>query len=165
MPKTWIEIPTILLLLFLSAGLAAETHQGDTGRDETPYEIVDNKVDGSNMLGWQVFHSNCCVCHGVDATGTDIAPSFVDLPKTMNRREFFTKVLTRCRITLGAGEYSPENPTALQQAMMEDVMKHERATQGELVMPAWEQNPDARPHLQDPYSYLKARFDGALGPG
>jgi hypothetical protein len=32
-------------------------------------------------------------------------------------------------------------------------------------MPAWQDNPNIDPYLDDLWAYLKARADGALGPG
>jgi hypothetical protein len=32
-------------------------------------------------------------------------------------------------------------------------------------MPAWESNEGVEPHVLDIYAYLRARADGALGPG
>ena len=49
--------------------------------------------------------------------------------------------------------------------MMAEVMKYQRAEQGEIIMPAWSQSPYVQPHLEDIYAYLKARSDGVLGTG
>jgi hypothetical protein len=40
-----------------------------------------------------------------------------------------------------------------------------RSEAGELRMPAWEDNAGIRPRVTDLYAYLRARADGALGPG
>ncbi len=46
-------------------------------------------------------------------------------------------------------------------------MNHVRnGFQGQIgVMPAWKDNPNVAPRLDDIYAYLKARSDGALPPG
>ncbi len=49
--------------------------------------------------------------------------------------------------------------------MMEEVLKHERAEQGEIVIPSWSTSPDVKPHIEDLYAYLKARADGVLEDG
>ena len=51
----------------------------------------------------------------------------------------------------------------LREAMMAEVMKHQRAEQGEIIMPAWSQKVLMfKPHLEDLYAYLKARSDGVF---
>ncbi len=133
--------------------------------EEKPYTITDGKVDIYTHVGWKVFNMNCYSCHGVDAVGTDIAPNLVESLKDMTKNEFITKVLTRYRITMGAGQITGDDQTALREAMMAEVMKHQRAEQGEIIMPAWSQSPYVQPHLEDLYAYLKARSDGVLGTG
>ncbi len=110
--------------------------------------------------GWKVFHQNCYGCHGVDATGTDIAPNLVERIGNISPEEFATKVLTRYRIVAGADDLS-----GMREAMMKEVREYERGQAGELVMPAWEGKESVRPHILDLYDYLKARADGWLGPG
>lgn len=131
-----------------------------------PYTIDDEgKVDMYTRVGWKVFHLNCYSCHGVDAVGTDVAPSLVEALKDMTKNEFITKVLTRYRITMGSGQVTGDDVTALREAMMAEVMKYERSEKGEIIMPAWSQSPYVQPHVEDLYAYLKARSDGALKPG
>ena len=36
---------------------------------------------------------------------------------------------------------------------------------GDIQMPAWDGDPNVRPHIMDLYAYLRARADGALGEG
>src|SRR5690606_19749877 len=86
---------------------------------EVSYRVRNGAVDESTYLGWRTFHSACHGCHGVDATGTEVAPNLVE----------------RVRES------------------------------GQIVMPAWEGDDRAEPYLIDLYRYLRARGDGALGPG
>jgi mono/diheme cytochrome c family protein len=130
--------------------------------DAKPYRIVDGKVDDATYRGWRAYHSSCHTCHGVDAVGTNIAPSLVDRVARMSARQFTNKVLTSYRITLPAGEATGDDPTAVRSAIVDEVLRRER---GELVMPAWEGDTKVRPHVLDLYAYLRARADGALGPG
>ena len=155
MKSLFIRTACIGLGIFLAQPLVAE--------EEKPYTITDGKVDINTYVGWKVFHMNCYSCHGVDATGSDVAPSLVDSLKDMNRNEFITKVLTRYRLTMGAGEF--QDSTARREMMMAEVQKQERAEQGEIIMPAWSQSPYVKPHVEDLFAYLKARADGALGTG
>jgi hypothetical protein len=141
----------------------SQTKKGEEGPDY--YRVIDSKVDPSTFLGWEVFHSACFACHGVGATGTDVAPDLVERVKHLGPEEFAIKVLTRYRITMPLGEATAEDRTAVREAIIAEVMKHERGKRGELVMPAWETNPKIKPHILDLYAYLKARADGAMGPG
>ncbi len=138
------------------------TPASSANRASLPYRVVANKVDKSTYLGWRVYHSVCYSCHGVDATGTSVAPDLVERVRTMSAENFVDKVLTRYRITLGYDEVASDDNTAVRQAFLEQVMKYER---GELIMPAWERDPNVKPHVLDLYGYLRARADGALGPG
>jgi hypothetical protein len=130
--------------------------------DQKPYRIVNGKVDESTFLGWRAYHSACHACHGVDAVGTKVAPSLAERVARLSERQFVAKVLTSYRITMPAGEATADDPTAIRQAMIDEVMRRER---GDLVMPAWETEIKVRPHVLALYAYLRARADGALGPG
>jgi mono/diheme cytochrome c family protein len=150
-----------VVILALSA-LQCVTAGEDTTQAKKPYRIVNGKVDQSTYLGWRAYHSACHTCHGVDATGTSVAPSLVESMKKLSAHDFTVKVLTSYRIVLGSGATSGDDQTSVREAMVEEVLRRER---GELVMPAWEHDSGVRPHLLDLYAYLKARADGALGPG
>ncbi len=157
------------LIVIMRGGISAiQAADGQTKKSEEGpdyYRVIDGKVDHSTFLGWEIFHSACFECHGVGATGTDVAPNLVERVKQLGPEEFTTKVLTRYRITMPLGEATAEDRTAVRDAIIAEVMKHERGKHGELVMPAWETNPKIKPHILDLYAYLKARADGAMGPG
>lgn len=129
---------------------------------ETPYRIVDGKVDESTFLGWRAYHSACHACHGKDGAGTAVAPSLVERVKSLSARDFTIKVLTSYRIVVPASEASGDDQTAVREAFIEEILRRER---GELAMPAWESATTIRPHVLDLYAYLRARADGVLGPG
>jgi mono/diheme cytochrome c family protein len=154
-------VPTLVTFAVLT--MSAERGFTD---EEADYVVQDGHyVDQRTMIGWRVFHLSCHTCHGVDAVGTDIAPSLVESLKTMSREEFATKVATKYRITMDWGAVSGDDQTALRAAMLAEVEKHERGARGELVMPAWQYSPAVKPHILDIYGYLKARADGVLEPG
>lgn len=127
-----------------------------------PYTIVDGKVDESTFLGWKAYHSACHACHGVDAVGTPVAPSLVERVKSLSDRDFAIKVLTSYRLVVPQSEASGDDSTAVRQVFLEEVLRRAR---GDLVMPAWEHETTIQPHVMDLYAYLRARADGALGPG
>lgn len=130
--------------------------------EQAPYRVVDGKVDESTFLGWRAYHSACHTCHGPDATGTNVAPSLIERVKSLSARDFTIKVLTSYRIVVPSGEASGDDRTAVREQFLDEVLRRER---GELTMPAWESESKIRPHVLDLYAYLRARADGALGPG
>ena len=119
-------------------------------------------MDDATYRGWKAYHSACHTCHGVDAVGTSIAPSLVERVANLSARQFTVKVLTSYRITIPSLEATGDDPTAVREAIVDEVLRRER---GELLMPAWESDTNVRPHVLDLYAYLRARADGALGPG
>lgn len=153
----------IELMLFAAVmPVMADKKAADTAKDQTPYRVVDGKVDESTFLGWRVYHSSCHGCHGVDATGTSVAPNLVVAVGSMSSRDFSTKVLTRYRLVIGYDDIAGDDRTAVRAAFMEQVMARES---GALMMPAWGGDPNIQPHVLDLYAYLRARADGALGTG
>jgi mono/diheme cytochrome c family protein len=147
--------PCVIALALVASGLALAA-------EAPPYRVAQGKVDESTFLGWRAFHSACHACHGVDAVGTAVAPNLLDAVKRLSVRDFTTKVLTSYRLVIPASEASGDDPTALRSEFLEEVLRRER---GELVMPAWEGDEKMRAHVLDLYAYLRARADGALGPG
>jgi hypothetical protein len=82
--------------------------------------------------------------------------------RDLSAHDFTVKVLTSYRIVLDSAAASADDSTAVREAMVAEVLRRER---GVVVMPAWQGDSKVRPHLLDLYAYLKARADGALGPG
>ncbi len=148
--------------LLLVGGIVGFSSSPASGSEDPPYTIEDGKVDESTYLGWRVFHSTCHGCHGVDATGTSVAPSLLERVKTLSSREFSIKVLTRYRITMSADTAAGDDRSGLREAFLEQVLERER---GDVLMPAWEQDANVKPHVLDIYAYLRARADGALAVG
>jgi mono/diheme cytochrome c family protein len=101
-----------------------------------PYTVRDGKVDARTHIGWLRFAGFCERCHGPGGMGSTIAPDLTAAIKTLNRQQFNT--IVKCGLTgdIGAG-----------------------------VMPAWGDNPNVMPYIGNLYAYLRARGDGALGPG
>ncbi len=163
MPLRILLAASVVVCFYVPYCIATDsTPAARSSQASTPYRIVANKVDRSTYLGWRVYHSVCYTCHGLDATGTSVAPNLVERVKAMSAKDFAGKVLIRYRIIMGYDEVASDDTTAVRQAFLEQVMRYER---GELIMPAWERDPNVKPHVLDLYAYLRARADGALGPG
>lgn len=143
-----------LILTLASIGVSAE--------ETLPYSVKDGLVDQATYQGWRIFHSTCHGCHGVDGTGTSVAPNLVERIKGLSARDFGIKVLTRYRFTISAQAASGDDRTELREEFIQQVLRRER---GDLLMPAWEGDPNVKPHVLDIYAYLRARADGALAPG
>lgn len=154
-----------LILLLTFSGSITAAIAVPTDSKPTPYKIVNGKVDQSTYTGWRVYHSICYACHGTDATGTDMAPSLVEKVGKMTYYEFNVNVLSRYRIVLPIIEAPNDNKRLWRHAIEEEAKRIERGEHGQLKMPAWEDNPEVKPHIRDLYAYLRARADGALGPG
>ena len=158
-----IKIPVLFaLLVLLTPFMLIEASERSSQTATSPYQVVDGKVDQATFIGWRVFHSACHGCHGEDATGTSVAPNLVERITDMKAKDFVATVLERYRITMSSGEMRGDDSTALRQAYVDLILKHER---GELIMPTWRKDPNVKPHVMDIYGYLRARADGALGTG
>lgn len=159
----WLSL--LSLLLGLCSGISQAGGE-EAAPDKKYYLVTDGKVDPSTFMGWRVFHMNCHSCHGVDATGTELAPDLRERIKTMSPETFADKVLKRYRITVSQQDMASEGGSAVRDALLEEMQRQKRGSQGEIIMPGWEEfNPGIKPHILDLYGYLKARADGALGPG
>ena len=85
--------------------------------------------------------------------------------KTLTPRAFATKVLTSYRIVMPADNENAQDRNAAREAMIENVMRRERGARSQIIMPAWDADPQVNLHVLDLYAYLSARADGKLGPG
>jgi len=158
----FIKVPALASLAMLLSILPLTVAGENKDVAKSHYQVIDGKVDQATYIGWRVFHSACYGCHGVDATGTSVAPNLVERISDIKAEEFVDKVLERYRIVMPASDVRGDDSTAIRQAFLEQVLKYER---GELIMPTWRKDPNVRPHVLDIYGYLKARSDGELGPG
>jgi mxaJ protein len=115
-----------------------EKLQKFAGRPETghPYVVQDGKVDPTTYSGWIRFSAFCQVCHGVGGVGSAIAPDLDQAVKNLDKDQFEHVVSCGLRGNLGTG-----------------------------VMPAWGDNPNIKPYINDLWAYLRARADGVLGAG
>lgn len=119
------------------------------------YTVEDGKVDSKTYAGWRLFNSTCFVCHGQNATGTDIAPNLLTRLEGVSEFKFRKTMLHRY-----FGKVNLDDP-ARRQNFLNEVAGEKAAA--EFKMPTWSDEPNIRPHISDLYAYLKARSDGALG--
>ena len=121
------------------------------------YTIENGKVDNKTFVGWRLFNSTCFVCHGQNATGTDIAPNLLTRLEGMSEFKFRKAVLHRYFAKVNLDD--PDRRLAF----LSQVAGEQGVTS--FKMPTWSDDPNIRPHISDLYAYLKARSDGALGEG
>lgn len=105
---------------------------------ETPYSVVDGKVDPGTYNGYRRYASACHVCHGPDGLGSSYAPALIDSLKRLSYEDF-TEVVINGRQNLQNGQ--------------------------DKVMPGFGNVMDVAMYIDDIYGYLKARADGAIGRG
>lgn len=171
-----------LLLAAAAAVLALGLNPAVAAEESSEHYRVGQAVDKNTYTGWRVYHSACFACHGVDAVGTDVAPGLLEPMKTLTPETFTNKVIARYHLVMPRGAVGDDR-TAVREALMDEVRRHERGMEGKLMMPAWGKDPDLAgypeqtrktirgmhrevdAHILDLYGYLKARSDGALGPG
>jgi len=149
--------------LALAALLGAGGAQAQAGTSSNDVVVpIAQAIRSSHVvyLGWRVFQDQCARCHGPDATGTDKAPGLLERVKPMSRTRFVGTVLQRYKWVLPAQE--AEHESGAPDALVQGIAERQR---GELLMPAWENEPSVKAHISDLYDYLQARASGALGPG
>ena len=112
--------------------------EADVPWEEKPYTVVDGQVDLGTYNGYRRYHSSCHVCHGPDGLGSSYAPALTDSIPQIGYEGYLEAVI-----------YGIENVSQSQQS----------------VMPAFGEVPDVANYVDDIYSYLKARADGAIGRG
>lgn len=102
------------------------------------YIKADRTVDWYTWSGFRRYHSECHVCHGPEGEGSTYAPALVESLKTLSYSDFVGIVAS------GKGE-------------------NKGGTQ--FIMPALGDNKNVMCYIDDIYSYLKARSDGAQPRG
>ena len=102
-------------------------------------EPISGWMDFATYDGWRRYHESCHVCHGPDGMGSTYAPAITESMKTMNW-EYFANVVIN-----GRG-------------------RAEGAAAGN-VMPAFGEDGNVAPYVEDLYRYLKMRADGKVRRG
>ena len=108
--------------------------------DDSLVEMQYGWMDFATYKGWRAYHAECHVCHGPDAMGSTYAPSLmVSVTQGLSYDDFFNVIMN------GRGE-------------------DEGAQKGN-VMPAFGENTNVAPHIEDMFRYVKARADGKIRRG
>lgn len=144
----------------LFAGCAAEVAV-EVENKQAKQEIARlSRPPGSAYTGWRVFQDRCAHCHGLDASGTAIAPDLLPIVREMGSRRFVGLVLQRYDWNLPVGKSGSESAT--REALIEDIVQRKGPL---LTMPAWEGEPRVSAHIVDLFAFLSARANGTQGPG
>jgi mono/diheme cytochrome c family protein len=123
----------------LPSGVRAATTAAAPVADKPPYTVKDgNHVDMGTYKGYLYYGDECMRCHGPDGAGSSYAPALVDSLKVLSHDEFENTVING---------------------------KKDVSNSSDKVMPAFGVNEDVVENIENIYSYLKARSDGALERG
>jgi methanol metabolism-related c-type cytochrome len=98
----------------------------------------DGTVDWYTYIGFTRYSAECLRCHGPDGMGSTYAPALIDSMKHLSYSDFFA--------TVAGG-------------------KKDVSASQDLVMPAEGENKNVMCFVEEIYSYLRARSDGAVGRG
>jgi methanol metabolism-related c-type cytochrome len=122
------------------AASATESNGLWTDKQGAPtYHIgKDGTVDWGTLVGFLRYSDSCLRCHGPDGLGSSYAPDLTQALKQITYSQFIADV---------AGGIKAVN------------------TSQQLVMPAFADDKNVMCFIQEIYSYLKARSDGAVGRG
>ena len=66
------------ILLVSALGLLTPGMASHAADEETPYQIIDGKVDFGTYNGFRRYHSHCHVCHGPDGLGSSYGPALTE---------------------------------------------------------------------------------------
>jgi methanol metabolism-related c-type cytochrome len=116
----------------------ADTAESAEAWEHKPYQVIDGRVDAGTYNGYRRYQSHCHVCHGPDGLGSSYAPGLIESLAQIGYEGYLEAVM-----------YGIENVTRAEQS----------------VMPAFAEVEEVVKHVDDIYSYLKARADGVIGRG
>ncbi len=102
------------------------------------FKVENGNVDWYTYSGYLRFNSMCIVCHGPDGAGSSYAPALTNSLKTLNYADFLGIVAQgRTNVSAATG----------------------------FVMPAFGDNKNVVCYLDNIFTYLRGRSDGAVGRG
>lgn len=118
----------------------SEENMDECRADDGLVEYVYGWMDFATYKGWRAYHAECHVCHGPDAMGSTYAPSLmVSVQNGLDWDAFFDVIIN--------GRYEKDG-----------------AQKGN-VMPAFGENSNVAPHVEDMFRYIKARADDKIRRG
>jgi mono/diheme cytochrome c family protein len=147
----WTGRMAIILGLFLTVTVSARAAEKG---EETPYTIINGKVDFGTYNGYRRYHNSCHRCHGPDAVGSSFAPSLMESLRDLDEDQF-NNIVVNGRIDGKIGFSDDDSKPAASQSGAGE----------KNVMPSFGLDPNVMDYLDNIYAYIKARSDGALGPG
>jgi methanol metabolism-related c-type cytochrome len=100
---------------------------------------ADGTVDWYTFSGFRRYHAECHVCHGPEGKGSTYAPALVESVKAMSYDDFKAVIIQGRNVDAAGG--------------------------GASVMPSFGTNLNVVCYLDDLWTYLRARADGAIPPG
>jgi mono/diheme cytochrome c family protein len=157
---------TVLVAVIAAlAGPPTVARAGDDGTAAPPYRVENGNVDARTFVGWRVYHETCVTCHGADGVTTGAAPSLLDAIGGYTATGFAMKVRSRYLVPLSGEDAGSESGSGVREAFIAELQRHEAASSAGPRMPSWEDHPLVHDRINAVYAYLKARADGALGPG
>lgn len=151
-----VSLCTALTATLVLAACAVEFQDGKPARQLA----LEARPEGSIYVGWRVFQDRCARCHGVDASGSALAPDLLARVREMGSRRFVNLVLQRYDWSLPTAEGSSEE--GARESLVEEILQRKETA---FAMPAWQDEPAVSARVLDLYAYLSARSDGVQGPG
>lgn len=119
---------------------ASEDNMEECRADDSLVDFKYGWMDFATYKGWRAYHAECHVCHGPDAMGSTYAPSLMkSVQEGLSWDDFFAVIIN--------GRYEADG-----------------AQKGN-VMPAFGENTNVAPHVEDMYRYIKARADDKIRRG
>ena len=159
--KLWSYVMKHIKIFFLAIILILPVQTTFANDNSAPYQAKDGKVDPATFVGWGVFHEACVSCHGVGGEGTAVGANLTGIANRLSLEQFRLRVLHKKVMRFTADDWR-----TMEQALFEEIVRQQKRDQGELAnMPRWEYNPMVKEQVENLYRYLKARADGAIGPG
>ena len=119
---------------------ASDDNMEECRADDSLVDFKYGWMDFATYKGWRAYHAECHVCHGPDAMGSTYAPSLMkSVQDGLSWDDFFAVIIN--------GRYEADG-----------------AQKGN-VMPAFGENSNVAPHVEDMYRYIKARADDKIRRG
>lgn len=124
--------------LVVEKGVAMDEGRWRTEEGAPSYKMVNGETDWGTYQGFRRYHAECHTCHGPEGLGSSYAPNLTDSLKKLSYEEFQGIIASGQKNVWGRNNS---------------------------IMPALGDNKNVWCYVDDIYTYLKARSDGALPRG